>query len=307
MKKQYSIPSLGARPSIKDPRNVQFKNLKTLAAIPDLKGGVDYTPSDIEHQHKVGICTAISVVQAAEKFYGKKFSPDFHYLMQKKFIDKNWGEGSSLLNSLKSAKRFGFLPIEEFEKHCTEQDRLLPYDEYITKLWDIPQKELDRLSTLSKNYPIQGYADVPITTTDIANAIARSPVGILVRYAVGSEWWTALDGRVSWAAKDINPLRAPTPKTFVSGHGIIMSKYDFSKLNWVTLANTWGKNWNKKGLGNALLGYYSPTEAWLPIFAAKKETEEELKAELQKKISLLQKIVLLYRKVVELTGQIKNS
>lgn len=300
-----TIPSLGARPSIKDPRTAQHSNLKTLAGVPNIKGGHSYLPSDIEHQRNVGICTAISIVQAAEKFYGKKFSPEFQYLMQKKFMDKNWGEGSSILSALKTAKKFGFLPLEDFP-YVTEQDRDVSYSVYIKKLWDIPQVELDRLCTISKNYSLAGYASVGIDPTALANAITTSQAGILTRYEVGSEWWVATDGRISWSSTDINPLRPPTPQTFASGHAVIMSSYDFTTNNWTILANTWSKDWNKQGLADVLLGYYNPTEAWIPYFELEPEQDEELKKELTKKISLLEQIVFLLRKAIELQNKLKG-
>jgi hypothetical protein len=69
----------GAKPSPYD--------IRTFAYVPSgipVSGGTRYTPKDIEHQHKVGICTAISTTQNARKALGKKFSSEFQYLMQKK-------------------------------------------------------------------------------------------------------------------------------------------------------------------------------------------------------------------------------
>lgn len=151
--------------------------------------GQKYNPEDHEHQHNVGICTAISLVQNAEKVFGKKYSPDFQYLLQKKFIDGNWDEGSAIFSALKVGKNFGFLPIEEFT-YVTEEDRKLPYPQYITKLQAIPQTEITRLLTLCKD-KVTAYAQVDISSREmIAKAIYDSEAGILCRYEVGNEWWT---------------------------------------------------------------------------------------------------------------------
>ena len=65
--------SFGANESKKDYRTIVHDS--TLS-VPFTKGGVDYAPSDIENQRSVGICTAISLIQNAEKALGKKFSPE---------------------------------------------------------------------------------------------------------------------------------------------------------------------------------------------------------------------------------------
>lgn len=67
-------------------------DLRTFAYVPSgipNKGGKRYSPSDIEDQHRVGICTAISTTQNARKALGTKFSADFQYLMQKKLDRKS--------------------------------------------------------------------------------------------------------------------------------------------------------------------------------------------------------------------------
>jgi hypothetical protein len=101
----------GALHSEIDPRTVKHEDV-SMAGEPLITGGITYDPSEIEHQHRVGICTAISRVQMRQKQTGKKYSPEFQYLLQKRFIDLKWEEGSSVLSAMKVAKIYGFLPIE---------------------------------------------------------------------------------------------------------------------------------------------------------------------------------------------------
>lgn len=217
--------------------------------------GVKYEVEDIENQHKVGICTAISLIQMAEKVYGRKFSPEFQYLMQKK-LDGNMDEGSSIFTALKVAKSIGFLPAELFP--LSEQDRFNPYYVYAAKLADISDDEIERLKGLCIN-KIPAYAKIDVSTFDsIAQAITDSEAGILCRYDVGGEWWTP-----SWLPKDINPLRAP--KSPVSGHAIIGANIS-SIVVGSELANTWGTDWNNQGRGDAPFDTYKPTEAWIPYW-----------------------------------------
>lgn len=216
--------------------------------------GYDYDSSQIEHQHYVGICTAISLVQNAEKALNKKFSPDFQYLLQKKFIDMNWDEGSSIFSSLKVGKTYGFLPIELFT-YVTEYDRNSLYYRYIDKLKAIPDSEILRLINLCVS-PLKAYASVKIDVESIAHAIGTSKSGILVRYVIDSNWWYP-----SWRESDINPLKSPISQT--SGHAIIGAKINGSNIE---LANTWGTLWNRQGKGNAIFDNYMPTEAWIPYY-----------------------------------------
>lgn len=255
------VPPTGADESHYDSRT--FKH-DTQAGVPVISGGYDYGPADIEHQHNVGICTAISLTQNAAKAKGKKYSADFQYLLQKKYVDLNWYEGSSIFSALKVGKNFGFLPVELFT-WVTENDRYLPYSQYIAKLQAIPVSEIQRLIGLCID-KLSGYASVATDAQSLAKGILDSKAGILCRYDVGEEWWTARDGRISWATVDIDPLRPP--QVIESGHAISASKFNFSLTQNITHPNTWGILWNdqNKGNGNSNNAVYKPTEAWIPYY-----------------------------------------
>jgi hypothetical protein len=152
------------------------------------KGGTRYSAKDIEDQSKVGICTSISVTQQARKARGIKYSADFQYLIQKKFVDKNWSEGSSTAHGPYVAYKYGLLPEKEW-KFTKMSDRKLSYAKYIKKLQAIPDKEIDRLLKIAAKHKIKGYERVPVTRDYIANAIDESEAGIIVRMVVGEEWW----------------------------------------------------------------------------------------------------------------------
>lgn len=254
--------SLGAEQSPYDPRTVQHE--MTLAS-PLTIGGVKYNLSDIQDQSKVGICTAISLTQNASKYFGIKFSADFQYLLQKKYIDGNWIEGSSIFSSLKVGKNFGFLPAEQFT-FITEADRNLSYPQYVAKLQAIPDIEIAKL--LSKvSHRLTGYAQITVNDPQlIAKAINDSKVGILCRYTVGSEWWTDKNGKPSWKTADINPIRPP--KNAISGHAIGASYFNFTVIHDIYHPNTWGTDWNDENGGNCNIDWdaYKMTEAWIPYY-----------------------------------------
>lgn len=254
--------SFGANPSPKDPRTVQHNTLTQVTA-PLFQGGIEYLATDIENQHKVGVCTSASLIQNREKANNmnkKRYSIEFQYLLQKKMYDLNWAEGSSILSALKVGKKYGFLPAELFvdlngNPYATEADRNLSYADYIAKLQKIPDAEVQRLISLCVD-KIAGYSQIDISDPqNLARAIVDTSGGVLCRYEVGNEWWVP-----SWLEKDISPLRPP--KVVISGHAVGETKFDFNMYNLFTIPNTWGPLWCRNGNADIIWNNYKPTEAW---------------------------------------------
>lgn len=285
----------GAIPSKKDRRTINHAGMKTLAAPYAPQGGYTYQPNEIEDQDKVGICTAISLTQNAKKAIGRPFSADFQYLLQKKYIDGSWDEGSSIFSALKVGKKYGFLPAELWT-YTTQADRNLPYNQYIQKLQAVPDAEIQNLITQCSDYKLSGYAQVNIDPSSIAQAINSSKSGILMMFQVGDEWWTAPDGRVSWASADIDPLRPP--QVIVSGHAITNAAYNYISQTILKLANTWSAEWDIQGSATLLFDTYKPREAWIPYYGLNEQQIQELHNNLQQQIGLLQKVVALLLQLI---------
>lgn len=290
----------GAIPSPEDKRTIQHEKMLTFGFIPVLQGGYDYAISNIDDQHKVGICTADSLIQNVQKALNKHFSPDFQYLLQKKYVDGNWDEGSAILSALKVGKKYGFLPAELWT-YTTELDRLLPYPQYIAKLRAIPSLEIQRLISLCTDH-LAGYASVDIDQTSISSALAQSKSGLICRYTAGDSWYTAPDGSISWNADLINPIRKPNND--LSGHAIVMAKFDFTGIPKTIQANTWGVEWCNQGLCDIVFRDYPPTEIWIPYYTLTPEQTVELQAHLAQNqnilITLLQQFISLLRGAVGL-------
>jgi hypothetical protein len=278
---EEQIYATGAEPSPVDERDFIY--------IPDkanIKGGQRYQTNDIEDQHRVGICTAISLTQNARKATKQAFSADFQYLLQKKFHDKNWNEGSSARASLFIAKNYGLLPAYEWT-HTTLADRKLSYANYIKKLQDVPDAEIERLLKIAAAYKIAGYAQVPVDRDLMATAIDESAAGLITRFVVGREWFTA----------PVEPLRkAVTP---ISGHLITISNYDGNSYR---VANTWGDDWADNGTAYGSLLDNPPTEAWIPYYnklpAPIEEQKKKLTAKQEKELKSLQNRVLTLLKKI---------
>jgi len=287
--------SFGAIESKWDNKRVFHEELTTMAdPAPTLKGGYHYTPDEIEHQHKVGICTSISLTQNAKKAIGIKFSADFLYLLQKKYYDINapigWGEGSSILNALKVATRFGLLQ-ESMWTWTTEEDRYLPYSAYIAKLQAVPEDEIQKLLLQCVDYKITGYSMVDVNSPQaISKALQGSRSGLLCMYLIDEQWWTP-----SWLPKDINPLRAP--KNYISGHAVTLESFDYTKGFDQVLANTWGNTWCKFGTADINWSNYKMRECWIPYYGMTEVQLQDLKNTLASKITLMQKIIDLLKQL----------
>lgn len=229
------IPSTGCTPSKYDLRTFTFSGVEAPLGI--TSGGKRYDLEDIENQSLVGICTAISLTQNANKAVqnttNRNYSADFQYLLQKKFIDKNWFEGSSIFSALQAGKTYGLLPEQDW-KWTMQEDREKGYAYYMAKLKAIPDAEIERLLTRTEKI-ITAYASVPVTRDAMARAIYESKSGILSRFELGKEWYTDKWGNLSWNKDDIEPLRKP--QIVVSGHAVTECNFAGNSFR---VANTWG-------------------------------------------------------------------
>lgn len=270
--------SSGADKSPFDIRTFTYKPTKA-----NLTGGIKWGVEDIDDQHAVGICTSISLTMRAGKFFNKKFSPDFQYLMQKK-QDGNWDEGSSILSAIKVGKSIGFLPTEDFS--ISEEYRKLPYHEYIKKLQSFTEEDIEKLKVKASKYKISAYASVPTSRDYLANAI-DSAGSLLVRFAIGNEWWT----------NPIEPLKPP--KNVISGHAVNHTNYSGNSFR---IANSWGTAWADKGTAYHLLTEYKPTEAWSVWFA---DVPKEIEKQIEDRSAIVGKILDLLQQIIVLVTKLK--
>jgi hypothetical protein len=259
-------------------------DVRTFAYVPSgvpHTGGKKYTPKDIEDQHKVGICTAISLTQNARKALSIRFSAEFQYLLQKKLIDGNWNEGSSISTALKVAQKYGLLPEKEWT-FTKESDRKLSYDKYIKKLQAVPTEEITKLLKKAAKYKITAYSKVPIDRDFLAQAITESAAGLLVRHVVGKEWWT----------RPVEPLRPV--KDVISGHAVTESNYAGRSFR---IANSWGTDWADNGTAYRLHDQTKPTEAWLVHYGT---PPDAVKAQLKARTSIWGKTLNVIQKLINL-------
>lgn len=242
----------------------------------------------IDNQFFVGICTSEAVAMRAHKHFGIKFSADFQYLIQKKFIDGNWGEGSSGFSACKGGHKYGFLPQSEWT-HTTEEDRKLPYHKYIKKLQAIPDSEIMRLLNISKKYKIAAYAKVKSNTPEALASAIHETGSVISRFVIGSEWYSVNMNKDREQALSF-------PKYPTSGHLVNITKRVGDSYR---IANSFGKQWARGGTAYGLFSQYRPTEMWQVWFAdVPKEITDQI--EQKDKISgilkeILQRLIVLLK------------
>lgn len=263
MKEKYLIH--GAIESPKDSRTIKEKSsILDFFTFPK-DGGRAVKPECILDQNRVGICTAIANVEIVYDRTGKRYSEDFQYLLQKKYLDKAWYEGSSVFNSVKASLQYGYLPKEIFDNYFVRNPNE-DYATYSTRLKLIADNE-NMMADLLKRCEkvLLGYTLLDNNLPAIAKAIDDTDNGVLVRYTCGWSWFYKLVNGVTnncWNGEIIEPITEPvaTPTFPITGHAVSLPFY---KTGGLYLANSWSKLWCADG--HARIDYM-PTEAYKMYF-----------------------------------------
>lgn len=248
MSVEHLILGTGANHSEREYRDINMSDLSFTFA-PPVKFDAGYSNIPVEMQNKNGICTAEAAGTLIERYRndGKRVSRKFLYMAGKKFIDGNITEGSSIKTMLQAAYKYGIMFEDE-----VPTDTTVPYEEFIN--FD-PTPFL----SIASARKIPGYISIPVNPSSLINGI-YSYNGIAVRFDVGQEWWTDVNGNVTWEASKILPLRKP--QNIVSGHAVVFDGYDFTNGFKTNIRNSWSTNWALNGDGYTYFEKYSPTEAW---------------------------------------------
>lgn len=265
--------SFGAIESVKDARTIQSGDMASDAQIPkEGKVPLDYDcVNDLCNQRKIGMCTMCGVRMAVEATLkdGVRLHEAWGYIMGKVLYDDPlYGahfEGSSALTMLKVANRYG-IPEKKFGDMFE-----LKLDGTYKEFWDhfqshyngiIPKEIFDNAT----KHKISGYYSVDTTPAMIAKEIQKGKV-VVTRFAVGENTYTKKDGTYSKKAKDLLPLRAPSPVT--GGHIWDINQYWAFGLE-LGGPNSWSRDWcadnTKQEPGYWWFDYYVQkpyfTEAW---------------------------------------------
>lgn len=264
---QYLIH--GADVSQKDSRTVQEKLSlmdKVSAMVSYIKdAGKPIKPGCILDQNRVGICTSISNVQGVYDKTGIRMSEDFQYLLQKKYFDGAWYEGSSVFNSLRASMKYGYLRKEIFDKYFV-RDPNEDYATYSARLKQIADNEQLMTELLAQcEFLLLGYTQLENTYSAISTAVSDVDNVVICRFTCGWTWFYRIINDIRyncWQGESIEPIEEPKAlDSFpITGHAILIP---FIKDAVFKVGNTWSSAWCADG--HASINYY-PTEAYKMYF-----------------------------------------
>jgi hypothetical protein len=90
---------------------------------------------------------------------------------------------------------------------------------------------------------------IPLFLTDLSwnglQAAVAKYKAVIVEAQVGEEWYTAPNGTISWAAKDVLPLRPPA--NVIDDHFFVLGGKCNATDIW--FANSWSTAWGQEGFG----------------------------------------------------------
>lgn len=222
------------------------------------------------YQRKIGACTSHGAVgvlmQRNYRLRGSQelLSPRFPYTMCKIEDGTDKAEQGT----------YCVLPFKMLVKYGCASDTVVPndtaleFDAYIYNR-DVRKMPAGAFESAAKNR-IPGYVQVGkfsnVTENDIKKALNNPECdGIKFMIAVGNEFWTAKDGRTSWAKEDILPIRKCVNK--VSNHDMWMIGYeieDGTERMKIFFRNSWSTAWADNGDGWFYLDEHQIIEAWMP-------------------------------------------
>lgn len=244
--------STGALPSVKDSRDVKDTTLSGV-----LPQNINYDTHidmiEVEHQKKIGICTAYLKSYVEYLYYLKtgkytRLSAAFLYIVTKRYIDQNKFEGSSPRSALKALMKYGVCRESVFP---TNTD--LTHEQFVNQ--HIPKEAFDD----ALSFRIGGYISIPNEQSFMAYALDKYKL-LYVRFELGKEWYTDINGRITWDKSAVLPLRKP--ESIISGHAVLLSGYEIKDgaFKWKG-RNSWSEAWADKG---NFFGFtpYEPTECW---------------------------------------------
>lgn len=269
--KILELSKFGGVPSPKDYRDIALADVVEPVVLPD-SYKLDVSQLKVWHQRKLGACVGHATAKYKQYLDWKdedevpQLSPRFVYALCK-MQDGYDGEGTYPRISMKVLKDHGCAT-----QTTVPNDTELSHAEYIynldkTRISDAAFKEAEK-------YKISSYASVGVTLDGIKRAIYQCG-GASALLRVGNEWYTDVNGNVTWNAEAILPLRPP--KVDISGHQVYL--YGYEKVGDDTkifLLNSWSKEWGDNGTGWFWWSQYAPfvSEAYTAVDIPKSELND---------------------------------
>lgn len=235
------FPTTGYRPpEVVDPRNYVLEKAQPIQPFPS-SYKTDLTKVGVYDQMQIPDCVENGITKA--KQYHDYKNTSILLNLSRRFLAyftvKDDGfpisNGTSILNALKRAKNTGICETQFFvDDHSLDE----------TTFSTVPPSQ-DAI-TNAATHKISSYAFLSDLSSDgLKNAIYQNGI-VIVGLKLDKNWWTDIQGNVTWDANKILPLRPPTDVASMSGHCLILYAYDAESFYaW----NSFGVEWGMGGHG----------------------------------------------------------
>lgn len=228
-----------------DYRDIPLAAVADTTALPD-NYKEDLNNNPVWHQRKIGSCVGHAGAKYKQHLDNLdtstigKHSARFLYAVAKA-RDGYPGEGTYPRLVAKIVKDHG----------CATEDTVpnvstLTHEQYVYNRNEknIPSASFDDAT----KHKISGYAFADVKNAESLKRAIYTYHGAMLLMRIGREWWTAEDGKSSWAAKDIVPIRPP--KNVVGGHEVFVYGYETEKDTGRVkffIRNSWSAAWAING------------------------------------------------------------
>lgn len=233
----HAFTELGGQPRPVDGRDIQLGAVQAPVSIPASYNQTQAWSLPIEYQGQQPACGAHAgtfLKEILDAYYTPgHYSPRFTWADIKTFDGFPIDAGTDMRSIFKSVKGTGTLDFP-----LLGNDATLDLNTYAHPTITAAMKQ----NAAGKVINTYGFVS-DMTFQGLKQAIYQNKA-VLLLIQVGTEFWTAPDGTVSWAEKDILPLRYP--KSIVSGHFVVAHSYD---ENYIYFENHWSTAWGRNGHG----------------------------------------------------------
>lgn len=240
----------------------------------------DISSLPTHHQHKLPTCGANSFTWFQEAKFKGRFTPRFSWIRIKAIDGYPLDAGTDMRSIFKSGASDGV--CDDFLLPDDSTMDLTPYSAQSAVSQEMKDNAQPKI--------IQSYAfmEAPFSINQIKQAIYNNKV-VLALLRVGESMYSSPSGIISWAEKDIFPLRVP--KTIDGGHFVVLYGYD---EKYIYFKNSWGPDWGRNGTGYFDVSYLPyVTELGTAIDADPEQVKKMLA-----QVSILKKLVELWTKLL---------
>jgi hypothetical protein len=218
----------------------------------------------------------------------RNYTPRFNYSLTKR--DDGVPAGDQGTNPVTA--------IGELINHGMCDDSFLPND---TTLPYETYKDVSLITpdAYSNALPRQAQSQVIIkdlSWTGLKAALQEYKVLALL-IEVGAEMWTDINGNISWAEKDVLPIRPP--QVIDSGHEVVLldaASFGLPTDGYLYFMNSWSDQWGRKGIG-----YFG--QNYLPYVVEARaivDLPDWVVNNLLQQKSLLEKVVQLLKQLLQI-------